>query len=106
MHHRLEVQVGVTLCSDHLPIIVTLSDRGSIPKRSRNFRFEASWELHAKCRDIIANLWEGTQSHAADLWVLLSSKMENCRKSLMGWQRHNSRPRVLPPLIKRIYGVD
>jgi hypothetical protein len=87
MHHGLEVTIGVTLCSDHLPIIVTLSDRSSMPKRPRNFRFEASWELHAKCRDIIANSWEGTQSHAADSWVLLSSKMENCRNSLMGWQR-------------------
>jgi hypothetical protein len=82
MHHGLEVTIRVTLCSDHLPIIVTLSDRSSMPKRPRNFRFEGSWELHAKCRDIIANSWEGTQSHVADPWVLLSSKMENCRNSL------------------------
>ena len=58
-----------------------------MPKQSRNFRFEASWEIYAKCRDIIAKSWEGTQSHTADPWVLLSSKIENCRKSLMGWQR-------------------
>ena len=28
MQNELKVQVGVTLCSDHLPIFVTLSDRG------------------------------------------------------------------------------
>jgi hypothetical protein len=29
LHHEMEVVVGVTLCSDHLPIFVTMKDRFS-----------------------------------------------------------------------------
>ena len=86
MHQGLEVVVGVTLCLDHLPIFVELKGRGSTTRQPQKFRFEAEWDLHAKCRDIVANSWEGNQFHATDPWTSLTGKMEDCKHSLMGWQ--------------------
>ena len=85
MPHGLEVVVRVTLCSDHLPIFLQLTNRFSKTRQQRKFRFEAEWDLHVRCRDIIAGSWEGNQHYVADPWPLLSRKMEDCKKSLIGW---------------------
>jgi hypothetical protein len=41
--------------------------------------------LHAKCRSLIEKSWE-VNSHQVDPWHLISSKLEECKTSLMGWQ--------------------
>lgn len=86
LHNEVEVVVGVSLCSNHAPISMLLKNNIVGRKGPRLFRFEAGWDLHAKCRDIIAHLWEGNLHHA-DLWHMMSCKMEKCKKSLQRWQR-------------------
>jgi exonuclease III len=84
--NEMEVVIGVTLCSDHLPLFLIMKDRHSKHKHLRKFRYEAGWDLHAKCRELIANSWEVDRPNGADPWDQLGGKMDECRNSLIRWQ--------------------
>jgi hypothetical protein len=71
LYKGVEVEVGVTIRSDHLPIFVSSKSRLSSQKHSRKFRYEAAWEVHDKCCELVANSWEHSQTNGADPWSFL-----------------------------------
>jgi exonuclease III len=104
LHHEMEVVVGVTLCSDHLPIFVSIKGRITKPKYPRKFRYEAGWELRAKCRELVASKWDFQQFNDANPWHQLGGKMAECRRVLSRWQHEElERPqRQLAEQSKRL----
>jgi hypothetical protein len=86
LYQGVEVEVGVTIRSDHLPLFVSSKSRLSRQKHSRKFRYEAAWEVHDKCRELVANSWEHSPINSADPWLFLGGKMEECRRVLTRWQ--------------------
>jgi exonuclease III len=82
---EVEVVIGPAICSDHSPLSVFLlgQSEGKL-RRPRNFKYEAGWELHNRCRQIIENSWKGTDN---DPWKKLLHNMEGCKMALTRWQR-------------------
>lgn len=67
--------------SDHSPIIFK-------PKPSQtsgtSFKYEAFWEEHGECREVVAASWEDFEVNSNPL-VVLDSKVKNCKNNLMQW---------------------
>jgi hypothetical protein len=84
-HPNVEVVVRPAICSDHSPLwVFPEGHRGQI-RRPRIFRFEAEWETHKKCRQIIEEVWKDP-SCDENPWRSLFNHMEGCKNNLLGWQ--------------------
>jgi hypothetical protein len=80
----VEVVIGPAICSNHSPLSVFPLGQSKGQRRTRNFKYEASWELHNRCRQIIENSWKGSIN---DPWMRLNYNMEGCKMALTRWQR-------------------
>lgn len=68
--------------SDHRPCLISVSTR--IPK-SRIFRFENSWLMHADFQNILSSSWNQA-TNLADSAKNLTAKYKGLRKNLRDWQ--------------------
>ena len=74
LHHEIEVVVGVTLCLNHLPIFVSMKGQFFKQKQPWKFKYEAGWDLLAKCREFVANSWELDRTNDIDPWHQLGAR--------------------------------
>lgn len=70
------------ISSDHAPILLTVQPRG---RSARQFKYEAFWENHEDCKNVVQQGWiKG--SVEGSVWRTLMNRTKTCRKELMGWQ--------------------
>lgn len=68
---------------DHSPIFLRLKPKG---RSDRVFKYEAFWEDHEDCRNIVTQGW--LKGDGGDnVWRALMNKTNTCRKELVAWQR-------------------
>jgi len=83
----VNVEVLPRHCSDHNPLLVTLSRSQDIKwQKSRLFRFKAGWVKHKDHKELIKQAWGFYQNHP-NKWKVLQSKLHGCRKTLQVWVR-------------------
>lgn len=71
------------ISSDHAPIVFHFDPKG---RSERLFRYEAFWEEHEDCKDVVKQGWvEGEGS--SDTWKSLLNKTNSCRAHLQRWHR-------------------
>lgn len=61
---KATILVKGTLCSDHLPIIVTLQAEPRAGGSFQNFKLEAAWVLDGSYREVIKAAWRVKPSRA------------------------------------------
>jgi hypothetical protein len=77
---EVEVSIGPAIYSDHSPLLVfPLGQSEGKLLRPQIFKYEAGWELHKRCRQIIENSWKETSN---DPWLKLLHIMEGCKMAL------------------------
>lgn len=67
--------------SDHSPIVLHSSPKA---KSGVLFKFEAFWEEHEECNQVIANGWQFNGEENSP-WNKLMEKSKSCKKSLQQW---------------------
>jgi hypothetical protein len=83
----VDVQVLPRCFSDHNPLLVSISNSQHVKwRKSRQFRFEASWVAHKEHKPLIKQVWR-VKAPVRDKWRMIISKLEGCRKSLQHWAR-------------------
>jgi hypothetical protein len=83
----VNVEVLPRHCSDHNPLLVTLSTSQDIKwQKSKTFRFEAGWLKHKDHKDLIKHAWR-INLNQTNKWRKLQSKLKGCRKTLQVWVR-------------------
>ncbi|XP_042983190.1 uncharacterized protein LOC122312604 [Carya illinoinensis] len=73
--------------SDHSPLYINKQ----VPNQGRKmwslgFRYEAAWDLHEDCHNIVANGWKSTRSAGAS-GCTMRHKLETCPKALQQWRK-------------------
>lgn len=68
---------------DHAPIVFHLNPKG---RCCRLFRYEAMWEEHEDCKEVIKQGWGGEVT-GLDKWETLLSKVKNCKETLQLWHK-------------------
>ncbi|XP_025679206.2 uncharacterized protein [Arachis hypogaea] len=69
--------------SDHTPIVLRLQPKY---KADKSFKFEAFWNDHKECEEIIKMSWK-KKEHSNNEWGRLLKKMRNCKENLRNWSR-------------------
>jgi hypothetical protein len=64
------------ICSDHLPIVVTLHDEIKMGRGDRKFKHEAFWVFDGTYKEVIKVAWKAKAAQA-DQWGCLWKKLGN-----------------------------
>ncbi|XP_015940551.1 uncharacterized protein LOC107466087 [Arachis duranensis] len=75
------------ISSDHCPIFLQLKPKG---RSSKQFRYEAYWEDHKECKEIIKKGWNNNENQQGK-WEDLSGKIKNCKIELSKWSKKTFR---------------
>lgn len=51
-----------------------------------SFKYEAFWEDHVDCRQIVSTSWAGTNDENVG-WASLNSKLKKCKHHLSQWHK-------------------
>ncbi|XP_042980069.1 uncharacterized protein LOC122310254 [Carya illinoinensis] len=84
------INVLAAQTSDHSPLLVNARKRGMRSlcfetRRKKIFRFEASWNVHEACNNIIKSTWS-SQNTVQDLKMnSIMRKLNRCKESLKHW---------------------
>ncbi|KAI9111645.1 hypothetical protein K1719_017335 [Acacia pycnantha] len=73
-----EVRVLPRLCSDHHPVLVSLSMENK-GWRKRTFRYEAMWKMHSQFEEVIVNSWNGEGD--------INTKLAGLQQDLIDWNK-------------------
>lgn len=80
--HALAIALPI-VSSDHSPMIFQVSSK---EKSGISFKYEAYWEKHLDCNEVINRGWaEGEESNMA--WGTFIEKMKTCKKRLQRWNK-------------------
>ncbi|XP_042944508.1 uncharacterized protein LOC122278379 [Carya illinoinensis] len=76
--------------SDHSPLLVIATKRGMRhssfeSRRKKIFRFEASWNVHEACNNIVKSTWSAQGSAQGPKMNLFMRKLKSCKESLKHW---------------------
>lgn len=71
------------LSSDHAPIVLHLNPKG---KSGSFFKYEAHWEDHQDCKEVVNQGWLGDM-HGQEEWSSLLNRTKNCKKHLLLWHK-------------------
>lgn len=87
----MEVLTGRS--SEHRPILLVMNKRDTnIWKRSKVFRYEASWHKEEGCEEVIKEAWEDTEGRRGSQKPI-SEQLEGCRGALLSWSKQFSKDR-------------
>ncbi|KAJ1392784.1 Ribonuclease H-like superfamily [Sesbania bispinosa] len=71
------------ISSDHTPIILDIKPEGY---NHQDFKFEAYWQDHDQCQNIIQESWKPNAQEESH-WDQLLSRVKNCSKGLSKWSK-------------------
>ncbi|KAJ1388167.1 hypothetical protein SESBI_39352 [Sesbania bispinosa] len=85
--HAMGLSLVKTTSSDHTPVILWPRPKF---KGGKYFRFEAFWEEHEECGDVIQQGWYQS-SNNSQVWDSFLIKAKNCKSSLQRWHQQTFR---------------
>jgi hypothetical protein len=90
MYDAMEVHVLASRSSDHHPVLVLLNDKKEFNvKRTRPFRFEASWSVRTDFKTVVSTAWVARSNRENNRWANIQGKMDRCKKTIQTWVRKN-----------------
>ena len=75
------VQAQPAISSDHCPLILFAKPKVGDGGR---FKFEAFWEDHTECKEVVRRGWEWGHS-GLDSWSTVMEKSRSCKQELVQW---------------------
>lgn len=81
---QAEVLVEGAVCSDHLPLFVTLHSTKQLRRPFRKFIHDAAWALEGTYTEIIKPAWK-IKYPRAECWENLCRKLGSCQVELKKW---------------------
>ncbi|XP_072078185.1 uncharacterized protein [Arachis hypogaea] len=83
MYQNVTLKAAPAITSDHCALILETQPRGRIKKE---FKFEAFWPDHEKCKEVIRNCWKQEEGNR-NRWSQFIRKRNRCKRELIEWSR-------------------
>ncbi|KAJ1393527.1 hypothetical protein SESBI_34890 [Sesbania bispinosa] len=88
------------ISSDHSPILLDVKPEAS---SGSSFKYEAYWDDHEECKDVVAQGWQHEESDQRG-WDRINTSTNNCTRALNRWHHKTflNAKKELPKLKQRL----